>query len=171
MLKKNNVIVQFNEANFNIIKKYCKKYDFTNISKFLKRSECIKTYSEKEYKYLEPWIQWYSFYTNDSYKKHRVFHLDNSTSKKKETFCSKLSIKKKIGIFCSMNIPKNSKYNIYIPDPWSTNSSDKSLSSQFVYKAIKQIVNTNSKMKISISSIIGIIIMIGFPKNMKDILF
>ena len=47
MLKKNNVIVQFNEANFNIIKKYCKKYDFTNISKFLKRSECIKTCSEK----------------------------------------------------------------------------------------------------------------------------
>ena len=56
------IFLQLNELNFNLIEKYCKKYDLKNFSKLLlcKRA---RTTSENTYEKLEPWIQWTSVYT------------------------------------------------------------------------------------------------------------
>ena len=69
-----------------------------------------------------------------------------------------------------MNLPFNEKFLIYISDPWSRNKNDNSISSKLVYKAIEQVVNSNNSFNISFSSLFGILLLIGFPKNFKEIL-
>lgn len=162
------IIVQFNEANFDLIKKYCLKYNLKNIQEYLNSNNEIKSSSEDKYENLEPWIQWYSFYSNKKFEDHKVFHLNHQTNIKQENFLSILAKKIKIGIFASMNLPYDTKYKVFIPDPWSTSSSDNSLNSKFISSAISQLVNTNSRIKISLSSILGILLLIGFPKNLSD---
>jgi len=163
------VIVQFNEANFDLIKKYCLKYNLKNINEFLDKTKSLSTYAEDDYVNLEPWIQWYSFYTNKSFKDHGVFHLNKTIKETENNFLSNLADTNKIGIFGSMNLPFNKKYKIYIPDPWSTNSSDETINSYLVSSSISQLVNSNARMKINLSSIIGILILFGTPKKLKDI--
>jgi hypothetical protein len=163
------ILIQFNEANFDLIKKYSLKYKLNAFNEILNYKTIVKTTSETEHKNLEPWIQWYSFYTSKSYKEHKIFHLGDSKNSKEKNFIDDLSEKIKVGCFASMNLPYNEKFKIYISDPWSRNQNDYSFSSRYVYKAIEQIVNSNNSYKISFSSIVGLIIMIGFPKNLNEI--
>lgn len=164
------IIIQFNEANFDLIEKYSVKYNLKGFKKILKFKTIIKTSSEVDYNKLEPWIQWYSFYTSKSYEEHKIFHLGDSKNSKDKNFVDYISEKKKVGCFGSMNLPFNEKFLIYISDPWSRNKNDNSISSKLVYKAVEQVVNSNNSFKISFSSLFGILLLIGFPKNFKEIL-
>ena len=163
------IIIQFNEANFDLIKKYSIKYKLDGFLEILNFKSMIKTTSENEYSKLEPWIQWYSFYSAKSYKDHQVFHLGDSKNIKEENFVDDISKSQRVGCFGSMNLSYNEKFNIFISDPWSRNKNDNSISSKFVYKAIEQLINSNNRFQISMSSIIGIILMIGFPNNSHKI--
>lgn len=166
---KKKIILQFNEANFDLIKLYTKKYNLPALKKILSFPIRSETTSESEYKNLEPWIQWYSFYTGLSYKKHNVFHLGDCLKHNHQTMFDKKFKNKKIGIFGSMNLSPNKKFKIYIPDPWTEVQSDKSFSSKMVSGAIKKIVNSNVRLKISIYQVIGLLYLIGIPKSYSDI--
>ena len=83
-------IIQFNEANFDLIKKYSIEYDLPGFRKIINMPSFFETVSEKEYKNLEPWIQWYSFYTELPFDKHKVFHLGDCTKNNHESFISKI---------------------------------------------------------------------------------
>jgi len=165
------IIIQFNEANFDIINKYVDKYDLSGLKSILNFHTKIITSSENEYSKLEPWIQWYSFYTSKSYKEHKIFHLGDSEKTNLPTFFDEINQNKTIGCFASMNLPFSKRFKIFISDPWSRFKSDKTLSSKFVSSAIEQIINSNNKLKISITSFIGICYLIGLPKNIQDLNF
>ena len=91
------------------------------------------------------------------------------TNTKEENFVDNISKSQRVGCFGSMNLSYNEKFNIFISDPWSRNKNDNSISSKFVYKAIEQVVNSNNRYQISMSSIIGIVLMIGLPKNFNEV--
>ena len=57
--KRKLIIVSLNELNFEVIDKHIQKYNLNNLAE-IKKSPF--THSETEYKLLEPWIQWVSFY-------------------------------------------------------------------------------------------------------------
>ena len=46
-------IIQFNEANFDLIEKYAKEYDLSGFKKIIKMPIYNETSSEKEYQNLE----------------------------------------------------------------------------------------------------------------------
>ena len=69
-----------------------------------------------------------------------------------------------------MNLRPCHDYKIFIPDPWTETDSDKSYSSYYVNLAIKVLVNSNARLKLSYKSIFGLIILIGFPKKLKNII-
>ena len=163
--KKPTIIIQFNEANLDLIKEYTKKYNLTNFKKIFNYPTLINTTSETEYSNLEPWIQWYSFYTNMSFNEHLVFHLGDAQKNNHKIF---LEHKSNVGIFGSMNIPKLNSFKIFIPDAWSESQPDKSISSRIVTSTLSQIVNDNSKLKISINNLLGLFILIGIPRNYFD---
>ena len=168
--EKSKLILQFNEANFDIIYKYVQKYQFHSLKKFLNRSKEIYTTSEEKYENLEPWIQWYSFYSGKEYDKHGIYHLGDCLKKHHNLFSEQEAIKgKSVGVFGSMNMPPSKYYNIYIPDPWTNAKSDNSLSSRIVSSTMRQIINSNIKLNISLQHILGLCLLIGFPKSIIDI--
>ena len=151
---KPKIIVQFNEANFDLIEEYCKNHDLVGFKKILKQPTKFKTTSEDTYENLEPWIQWYSFYTNMPFDQHRVFHLGDCLKNNHSNFIEDIADQDhKVGIFGSMNLKPSNKYNIYIPDAWTESKSDGSFSSKLVHKSTRYLVNNNARLKINLSSI------------------
>ena len=166
------IIIQFNEANFDLITRYADNYNLKSLKKIITLASKGNTSSEDEYQNLEPWIQWYSFYSNKKFSDHKVFHLNGYKDKNQKIFLDELIEKdKKIGVFGSMNLPPNNKFNIYIPDPWSTVNTDSSLSSKTVNYALKYLVNNNTKFKINLRSLFGLIFLFGFPSLKKISIF
>jgi hypothetical protein len=163
-------IIQFNEANFDLCKRYCDKYSLPNLQKLIDSSTYINTNSEEIYENLEPWIQWYSFYTGLSYKQHNVFHLGDCLKSNHSNFLKDASHGgQDIGIFGGMNLPFDDTYKIFIPDAWTEAKTDKSFSSKLVSSALKNLVNSNARLKISYKDIAGLILLIGLPRKLTDI--
>ena len=73
-MKKKLVLIQLNELNFDLIKKYFLSKNLDILKKISKN--IINTNSETKYELLEPWIQWYSIYTGLRAEKHKVFRLE-----------------------------------------------------------------------------------------------
>ena len=164
-------IIQFNEANFDLIKKYSIEYDLPGFRKIINMPSFFETVSEKEYKNLEPWIQWYSFYTELPFDKHKVFHLGDCTKNNHESFISKIiNNNKKVGVFGAMNHKFEKNAKIFIPDAWTKTDCDKSISSRFVSSAISSIVNNNARMKITVKDFIGVFFLIFRPFKFKNII-
>ena len=84
MTKKKLILVELNEINFDIVKKYISSgIKLPGFEKII-NDGLIETSSESEYKNLEPWIQWPSVHTGKKYDEHKVFRLGdfiNSTNK------------------------------------------------------------------------------------------
>ena len=54
------ILISLNELNFDNINKYISNYKLECFKKL--KQNLVETSSEKEYKNLEPWIQWVSIY-------------------------------------------------------------------------------------------------------------
>ena len=159
--------MQFNEANFDLIKKYADTHNLEGFKKIFSFPSYYHTSSEKEYKNLEPWIQWYSFYSNLNISQHKVFHLGDCLKTDHKMFTENM-YNQKIGIFGSMNLRPSKQYSIYIPDPWTETDSDKSLSSKLVSMTMRQLVNENAQLKLSLRSILGLIVLLGSQSIFND---
>ena len=68
------VLIQLNEINFEIVKKYVDKgYKLNFLEKIF--NESINTEEEEEYENLEPWIQWLTCFKGEPFKEHKIFRL------------------------------------------------------------------------------------------------
>ena len=148
-MKKINLI-ELNEINFEIIQQYINKNPgyFQGFEKLL-NLRCFKSTSEDVYQHIEPWIQWPSVHTCQTYDQHKIFRLGDIVH-----YCGEQifeMIEKKgysVGCISPMNTINNLKKPAYfIPDPWTNTKSDKSFLSKSIHRAMKQAVNDNSENK------------------------
>ena len=106
-MKKNKklILIELNELNFDIVKKYSEKYDLKFFNKNFFNN--IKyTYSEKDYDKLEPWIQWVSVHTGRTADEHGIFRLGDIKNKKKQInqiFEKVESLGYSVGVISAMN--------------------------------------------------------------------
>ena len=155
-------IIQFNEANFDLIEKYAENFDFPVLHKILESPVAIKTESEALYENLEPWIQWYSFYTGLKFSEHKVFHLGDCIKEGHVSIFDRLASKGvSVGLFSSMNHKYNPDFKIFIPDPWTTTEPDGSFSSRIVCRSMRTLINENSSLRATPYSVFGLIWMMG----------
>lgn len=168
-MQKKKFIVQFNEANFDLIKKYSIKYELPNLRKVIE-SNFVETSSESEYHLLEPWIQWYSFYTKLPFAKHNTFNLGDCLKNSHDNFLEDYALEgNSVGVFGAMNLKNSKHFKVYIPDPWTENSAIGGLSYELVSHALNEVVNENAKLKLSLKSILGLILLIGIPTSFSHI--
>ena len=168
-MQKKKFIVQFNEANFDLIKKYSIKYKLPSLKKVIE-SNFIETSSESEYHLLEPWIQWYSFYTKLPFAKHKTFNLGDCLKNSHDNFLEDYALEgNNVGVFGAMNLKNSNNFKVYIPDPWTENSAIGGLSYELVSHALSEAVNENAKLKLSFKSILGLILLIGIPTSFSHI--
>ena len=149
------ILLQLNEINFDVVKKYIDSgYKLNNFKKILSEN-FISTSSENEYQNLEPWIQWVSVYTGMPFTEHKIFRLGDIVNHDYEQIFEKIEKAGfKVGAISPMNAKNNLKNSAYfIPDPWTQTASDKSFISRILSESISQAVNDNSEAKISVKSL------------------
>lgn len=169
LMHKKRLLIQFNEANFDLVKKYCEKYNFNSLKKILSLNE-IKTSSEAKYEHLEPWIQWYSFYTGLSFKEHKTFNLGDCLKNNHKNFIDEYAKKNnKVSSFSAMNLKPSNHFKTYIPDPWTESEPIGSSIDKLVSSNLRNIVNENASLSLSLRDILGLLFLVGIPTSYKDL--
>ena len=169
-MKKLNLI-ELNEINFDIVKKYTLKYPgtFQGFESLLDFNN-FETSSEDIYEQIEPWIQWASVHTCKTYNQHQIFRLGDIVNYQGEQIFEKIEKAGfQIGCVSPMNTDNKLKNPAYfIPDPWTNTQPDCSITSKAIHQAIKQAVNDNSEGKIKLSTYITLIWVLLTKTQLKN---
>ena len=170
MNKKKLLLIQLNEINFELVKKYQNEvhFQFFNENFFKKLSI---TNSEEKYDLLEPWIQWVSVYTGKSATEHKIFRLGDIKKYSGDLIFNTIEkLNKSIGIVCSMNVINNfKKVKYFLSDPWTNNPSGPGKKIDFISKTISQVVNLNSHNSIPTSLYLRVLIILLISFRLKNI--
>ena len=150
------IFIELNELNFDYAYEYINKYNLKNLKKIYEIG-LTETHSEKEYDYLEPWIQWTSIHSGLSAKDHKVFRLGDIVNTNLKDIFSEVEKKGyKVGALMPMNTKNNlSSPAYFIPDAWTITKTDNSFWSKLLSKSLTQIILDNSNRKITIKSFIS----------------
>jgi hypothetical protein len=155
------ILLELNEINFDAVNHYVDLYPGTLMGfEKLKALPSITTKAESQYEELEPWIQWPSLHTGCTYPEHKIFRLgDFVKSTNVQFFEAVESSGFTVGAISPMNASnKLQKPAYFIPDPWTKTPSDGSFLSKAITSAIVQAVNDNSKSKLTVKTIVNLVI-------------
>ena len=155
------ILLELNEINFDAVNHYIDLYPgtFSGFEK-LKAFQSIITKAESKYEELEPWIQFPSLHTGRTYHEHKIFRLGDFVNSADVQFFEAIeSFGFKVGAISPMNASNKLENPAYfIPDPWTKTPSDGSFLSQAITSAIVQAVNDNSKSKLTVKTIVSLVI-------------
>ena len=160
-MKTRTILIGLNEINFDFLESYIKQGHLPHFAKLLKAGKVVKTNSESEYHLLEPWIQWVTVYTGQSYAEHKIYRLGDivehkNTSQVFEELENRGLSVAAISPFNADNRLKRSPF--FVPDPWTqTKVSGNWLIKNF-YNAIHQAVNDNAQSKITVKSLFTLVL-------------
>ena len=130
-----------------------------NFKKIFEIQPPIETTSEKEYKLLEPWVQWVTIHSGKSFDEHKVFRLGDIVNNPKisqifeELESEGLSVAA-VSPFNADNRLKSPSF--FVPDPWTKTEASGGWIIKALYQAVHQSVNDNAKSKLNIKSMISI---------------
>lgn len=167
------ILIEFNEVNFELLNQYLSDPLFAHRWLNLRKLQCEKSvvsHSEAEYEYLEPWIQWASVHTGLTAKQHGVFRLgDISLCSKPQIFEILEGKGLKVGCISAMNATNRLVDPAYfIPDPWTITDTDGSFTSDAVYRALYQAVNDNSAGKLTLNTILNLLVVMGMHAKVRN---
>tara|TARA_B100000767_G_scaffold65978_1_gene62364 strand:- start:4153 stop:5430 length:1278 start_codon:yes stop_codon:yes gene_type:complete len=170
MNKKKLLLIQLNEINFELVRKYQNNIEFQFFNEDFFNKLSI-TNSEEKYELLEPWIQWVSVYTGKSATEHKIFRLGDIGKYSGELLFNAVEkLNKTIGIICSMNMINNfKKIKYFISDPWTNNHSGPGKKMNFISKTISQVVNLNSHKNISVTLYFKVLVILLISFRLKNI--
>ena len=119
------LVLELNEYNFDILKKYSKKYNLKYVKKILNfhhtktTTEDVYLGNNNQYGYLDPWSQWVSIHTLTKSKKHKIKNLGDVPGLKIKQIWE---LKKNINFYVwgPMNASRRESKNVklFFPDPW-----------------------------------------------------
>lgn len=173
-MNKKLIVIMFNELDFKLLEKYCsilpgRFKNFEALFRLPKRQTENHYVKNNE---IEPWIVWPSFFNGKSYKKHKIFRLNEFFLSKYKNISEILESQNiKVGSICAMNIPNrlvNPDY--FISDMWITTKPDKNHLIHSIQKALSQGVMNNESFKLSLSSIFYILVGLLISLRVRNIL-
>jgi hypothetical protein len=149
------LVVQLNEVNFDVVERYLESHRLPAFRRLITSYRRLETYSEKEYCHLEPWIQWVSAHTGQSFSEHGVFRLgDMAHSNLPQVFERLEAEGLRVGALSPMNARNSLKHPAYfVPDPWTQTASDSQPLSARLTQMLRQTVNENASGRISLRSL------------------
>lgn len=171
-MKKKLLLIQLNEVNFHWLQAYINKGKLPHFRKFISENGIMETIAERDYKSLEPWIQWVSVYTGENFEGHKVFRLGDISSFEGETIFDKAKSNfGKVVAISPMNFDdKHRSCDVYLPDPWTDGNPTGRVGFNGLHKAVQQLVNDNSAGKVSLSSFLSVLRGIITYSNSQDYL-
>tara|TARA_B100002019_G_scaffold51853_1_gene44128 strand:- start:964 stop:2259 length:1296 start_codon:yes stop_codon:yes gene_type:complete len=150
-MKTKTISIELNEVTKKWVKKYIEDGKLPNFKKILRNPQAVETLSEKEYKKLEPWIQWPSFYTGKSFNDHGCFNLGDSEKKINKTIYDDFQQREMNVLAISpMNCSFTQKNkSVFLPDPWSQQPFKNHFFLDKMWKAASKVVNTNDRLNLN----------------------
>lgn len=163
------IFIELNEVNLDFIKYYSSKINLKFFNKVF-FDKLKKTYSEKEYDLLEPWIQWVSIHTGKTANEHNIFRLgDINNFDQEQIFENIEKNNKSVGVICAMNVKNNLKNPSYfISDPWTQTNSEPGRWNKYIAKNLSRMVNLNSHKKIPLKVYLNILIILLVTFRVKN---
>lgn len=146
-MKPNRVIsLELNELNFELLQHYVSTGALPHFKALIDRHSVIKTHAEREYRNLEPWIQWPTVYTGKSFAEHKIFRLGDCVESNAMQIWETLeSMGVRVAAISPMNARNACKDpTIFLPDPWTQTKVAAPRHIQAMHKAITEIVNSNA---------------------------
>ena len=158
-MKNKTILLGLNELNFDYIKFYISKGFLPNFKKIFEIQPPIETISEKEYKLLEPWVQWVTIHTGKDFKEHNVFRLGDIINNPllsqlfEELEAEGLSVGA-ISPFNAENRLNNPSF--FVPDPWTITKLSGNWIVKALYQAVHQSVNDNAESKLNFKTLVSL---------------
>ena len=160
MTKKEKLIFwELNEINFDYVNFYIKKGKLKNWKKMIEDHGLFTTYADENYNDLQPWIQWPTIRTGLNFDEHGVYRIGDIVESNIKQHWEILEDKGySVAAISPINASnETNKSSFWIPDPWTDTKTSGNGFTQRFSKALKQVVNDNSKEKISFSSVVVIL--------------
>jgi hypothetical protein len=158
-MKNKTILLGLNELNFDYIKFYINQGLLPNFKRIFETQPPIETVSEKEYKLLEPWVQWVTIHTGKSFEEHNVFRLGDIVNNPalSQLFEELEAEGLTVGAVSPFNADNRLKSPaFFVPDPWTKTSPSGNWIVKALYQAVHQSVNDNAKSKLNFKSIISL---------------
>jgi hypothetical protein len=158
-MKNKTILLGLNELNFDYIKFYINEGKLSNFKKLFEIQSPVETVSEKEYRLLEPWVQWVTVHTGKTFDEHKVFRLGDIVNNPElpqifeEIETEGLSVGA-VSPFNAENRLKNPTF--FVPDPWTKTNPSGNWIVKALYQAVHQSVNDNAKSKLNMKSMISL---------------
>jgi len=152
------MLVELNEINFDLVRRYIKQgANLPALTQLMRHSEHLSS-SEDTYDYLEPWIQWPSVHTGQTFDEHQIFRLGDAVNYQgKQIFEEIESRGYSVGNLSAMNAANRmANPAFFIPDPWTDTPADNSFVSRALAQAVSQTVNDNTGGKITAQSALNL---------------
>lgn len=155
------VLLELNELNFELIKKYTEQGYLPHFKKLISRHGISETESELEYDHLEPWIQWVTAHTGMPFNEHKIFRLGDCVNQEHDQIWERLEREKglKVGAVSPFNavnrIPDGA---FFIPDPWTSTGVTGSRLDRALSGAVSQAVNDNANSKVTVRSLLTLLV-------------
>lgn len=164
MNKRKLLLLELNEVNFDVVSDYLSSGIHLPGFKRLLDGAGITTVAEGNYHELEPWIQWPSVHTGQTYTEHEIFRLGDVVNYSgPQIFETIERAGFSVGAISPMNTKNDLKRPTYfIPDPWTKTASDGGFLSRHLSGAISQAVNDNARSKLTLSTALTLAIVFFF---------
>lgn len=156
-------LIELNEINIDYVRKYGSLGKLRNLNALIDTHGLSETTSEKNYDELEPWIQWVTAHTGMPLAEHGVFRLGDIVNFDFPQVWEDLEEQGvSVGAISPMNAKNRTKNAcFFVPDPWTETKVTGSALSRKLYAAIAQVVNDNAKSKVTLSSLLWLLIGAG----------
>lgn len=115
------IVLEFNELSPTLMGEFMRQGVLPNFSRLHQQSQVFVTDAEEPAAHLEPWIQWVTAHSGQSYDEHRIFHLGDGHKLKTKQVWDLLSDQgHKVWVCGSMNLRYDRPINgAVLPDPWA----------------------------------------------------
>ena len=154
------LLIELNEVNFEFVRRYVAKGELPTLAGLLDLHGCQETTSESKYEHLEPWIQWVTAHTGQTFAEHGVFRLGDIVDRDIDQVWERLEREgKRVGAVSPMNAKNRTRQAaFFVPDPWTKTqvSGDRSL--HLLAQALSQAVGDNASNKIDASSYLKLLV-------------
>ena len=150
------ILLALNELNIDYIKGYVSQGKLPKFGLLLQHG-VVNTISEDKYDLLEPWIQWVTVQTGNSYDEHKVFRLGDIVNRPDLHQIFEVLEKANLSIgaispFNADNRLSNAKF--FIPDPWTQTKVSGGFIIKKLSRTVSRFVNSNASGKTGLIDVI-----------------
>lgn len=153
------LLVELNEVNFDFVRYYADRGYLPVLGEMIGRHGLRETTSEERHEHLEPWIQWVTAHTGQSFAEHGIFRLGDIVHHEIPQIWEEIERAGfKVGAVSPMNARNRLRRSpFFLPDPWTSTPLTAPPRLAQLHRAIAQAVNDNAQSRVTAHSLLALL--------------